>query len=195
VADTNHERADADARAVARAALAAFGGERSVLRVHDGSGGFTDVLRCADSPYEGWACYSTLTLHRSSNLVAGEDIRVELAGMCALDVQGFAEALADACVEVRQGRWRAAPEILFADVFGDRISDTRFRHMLLCPPYPWEALSRLRLPGGSRVHWLLAFPISEGERQFFLEEGFERLERLFVEREAEYFDLSRDPVV
>jgi hypothetical protein len=193
--DATTPRADDTGRAVARAALAAFGGERKVLRVHDGAGGHVDVLRCDDTPYERWACYSTLTLHRTLNLVNGQDIRVEIAGMCGIEVEGFAEALADAARAVAADGWTAAPEILFADIFAGRMPGTHLPHMLLCPPYPWEELGRLTLDDGSTVHWLLAFPISEAERQFFLTDGFDALETLFVEREAEYFDLNRPSVV
>lgn len=197
VAETEQpfDKAPESGRAIAAAAYNAFGGVRKVLRIHDGDDGFTDVLRCEDSPVEGWASYSSLTLHRSQNRVKDQDIRVEIAGVCDAEIEGFAEAIADACAAVQRGDWVAAPEILFADVIGDRIPRTRFPHMLLCPPYPWESLSRLELPGGGTVHWLLAFPISESERQFFLREGFDPLETLFLERQTEYFDLERESEV
>ncbi|WP_158275448.1 suppressor of fused domain protein [Maritimibacter sp. 55A14] len=195
MSDTPFEKASTSGRAVAAAAYKAFQGRRKVLRIHHGEESFTDILRCEDSPVEGWTSYSSLTLHRSRNLVDGQDISVEIAGVCGNEISGFAEAIADACEAVRKGNWFAAPEILFADVFGDRIPDTRFPHLLLCPPYPWKGLSRIELPDGGTVHWLMAFPISESERQFFLRAGFDQLESIFLERQTEYFDLARQSEV
>lgn len=177
------------------AAFEAFGGERKALRVHDGEGGHTDVLRCNDTPYDGWACYSTLTLHELPNLVNGNDIRIEIAGMCGTEIEGFAEALADAGQAMKSDKWVAAPEILFADIFKGRMPETAVPHMLLCPPYPWDDLARLELADGTSVHWLLAFPISEAERQLFLRDGFDALEARFTAEETEYFDMYRSSIV
>ena len=45
------------------------------------------------------------------------------------------------------------------------------------------------------LSWLLAVPISEAERKLLMDKGFYVLERLFTDREIEYFDLNRPSVV
>jgi len=42
---------------------------------------------------------------------------------------------------------------------------------------------------------MLAVPISESERLYVLDNGFNRLQELFIDREVEYWDLNRRPVV
>ena len=186
------EPAPPSGKAVAAAAYATFGGDRKLLRVHHVDGqARVDVLRCANAPCEGWASYSTLNLHQSPNMVTDEDIRVEIAGVADDELEGFENVLAEAGFALTLNGWQAKPGSLMDGIVRDFVPDTSVPHLLLVSPYNLDDLSRVPVETIGNVHWLLAFPISEGERSYMLENSFDALEDLFSERNTEYFDLHR----
>jgi len=53
----------------------------------------------------------------------------------------------------------------------------------------------VHLPGDLIVHWLMVIPISESEYVHMHQNGWDALEKLFMEKEIDYWDLNRAPVV
>ncbi len=91
--------------------------------------------------------------------------------------------------------WLCAPGVVFPSLVSQyRISST-LEHLLWVPPFPWEQLGAVDPGEGPMVHWLLGVPISEAERRFLLDRGFDEFEALMARREVEYFDLQRPSVV
>lgn len=187
---------DAVDRAVAKAAASAFGGEPRVHRHYDvDETNAVDILTCADRPSPGFVTYSTLGLRHFENVLDDADIRVELAGVCSIGASEFPNLLATAAFFVMKQHWLCGPGVVFPGILNYYALSRDLEHILWVEPFPWEQLGAVTLPDRSKVHWLLAIPIAESERQFLLAEGYYALEALFSSRDLPYFDLGRTPVV
>jgi len=68
------------------------------------------------------------------------------------------------------------------------------KHLMFVTPFLWdEELSAIEYESKT-VAWLLAIPISETERVYAEEKGYEALEDLFEKKQIDIFDLDR-PIV
>jgi hypothetical protein len=182
-------------RIIARAAAVAFGGQARVDAFYDESEAHSvDMVTCTGSPTPDFASYSTVTLHETPNLLDGADVRVEMTGVADASVSAFPNMLATAAFAVVKDRWLCAPGVVFPGLVRDYGLSSELEHILWVPPFPWPTLTSQDAGGGLMVHWLLAVPISESERQLLDERGYDVLEAMFAEQEIEYFDLSRTPV-
>jgi len=187
----------ADSRAVARAAAAAFGAHEPTVRqwLDEGEAHAVHLMACADRPAAGFTTYSTVTLHQAPNVLDGENVPVELAGVASTDAKTFGNLLATAALYVMKDRWLAAPGVVFPELVNQYDPSSRLEHVLWAPPFPWEQLGSVQVADDLTVHWLLAVPISEAERKFLVTHGFDALEQLFAEHELDYFDLSRSSLI
>lgn len=186
----------ATAKQVYRAAADAFGGEPKVDRRYDEDESHSvDVLRCADRPVPGLAVYSTLTLHDTPNHLDDSDIRVELMGVAPGDVEDYPDLLATAAFCIIKDGWLAAPGVVFPDLLRMYELSPTLRHLMWAAPFPYEQLSTVEVRNAPDVHWLLGVPISEQERLFLLEHGYDALERRFVDAGLDYWRLDRESVV
>ena len=183
-------------RGVVREAAKAFGGEARVERFYDESESRSvDILTCPDRPSRGFSTYSTVGLHEAPNVLEGDDIRVEVTGVAAPGVAEFPNMLASAAFFVMKEAWLCAPGVVFPGLVSDYGLSSTMEHVLWTPPFPWEELGSVRIADDLNVHWVLAVPISERERKFLLERGYDALGALFAEHELEYFDLERESLV
>lgn len=186
----------ATAKQVYRAVAEAVGGEPKVNRRYDEDESHSvDVLRCADRPVPGLAVYSTLTLHDSPNHLDDQDIRVELIGVAPGDVEDYPNLLATAAFYVIKDGWLAAPGVVFPDLLSTYALSSTLPHLLWVEPFPYEQLSTVKVDDGPDVHWLLGVPISEEERRFLLDHGYDALEQRFVDADLDYWELTRESVV
>ena len=184
------------ARAVARAAAAAFGGKPEVHAYRDEDRSHSvDIVDCRDRPSLGLVSYSTLTLHVVPNKIEDDDIRVELSGVAETGATDFPNLLATAAFYVIKNRWKAGPGIVFPSLLQEYSLSKTLEHLLWVEPFEWTQLGSVDVGGGLSVHWLLGVPISESERQYLLDNGYWKFEALMIEREVDYWDLNRRPVV
>lgn len=184
------------AKQVYRAALEAFGGEPKVDRRYDEDESHSvDVLRCADRPVDGLAVYSTLTLHAAPNHLEDKDIRVELMGVAPGDVEEYPNLLATAAFYVIKDGWLAAPGVVFPSLLETYDLSSTLQHLLWVEPFPYEELSTVEIADGPDVHWLLGIAVSEDERRFLIDRGYDALEQRFADVDLDYWDLERDSVV
>jgi len=184
------------ARAVARTAADAFGGHPKVNRYYDQpETNWVDLLSCADAPEAGLVSYSTVTLHRAPNLVGGEDMRVELAGVAREAVPTFANALTWVALTIIKDHWMAAPGVVYPNVLQRLEMSMSVAHLMLLEPFEWEGLDEVELTGGQAVHWLHAVPISESEYAFLQENGFDDLLDRLTAADVAYVDMERPSVV
>lgn len=166
-------------RYLARAAAKAFGGQPRVNRYYDEADAHSvDIVTCVDAPTSGYSTYSTLTLHESPNLLDGSDTRVEVAGVAESRFVEFSNVIATAAFYVIKQRWLCAPGVVFPDLLGEYALPRGLEHILWVAPFAWDDLSSVDMADGTQVHWLLAVPISESERLFLMEHGYDE----FVER-------------
>ena len=189
-------RAPETARAAARAARDAFGGEPRVVRYWDEPEEHeVGILVAEGRPGPGFTSYSTVTLHQYENRMDDQDIRVELAATVDATAEAMANVLSTAALNVMKDGWLAAPGVVFPDLLAEYdLSDT-FRNVVWMPPTPWEELLSVELGEGITAHWLLAIPISEPERELLHREGYDTFDALLEERDVEYWNLSREPLV
>lgn len=183
-------------RRLARAAADAFGGQPRVNRYYDEPEAHAvDILACRDAPAPGYSTYSTLTLHESPNLLEGNDIRVEIAGVAESRFVEFPNVIATAAFHIIKQGWLCAPGVVFPGIMSEYDLPRALEHVLWVTPFAWEDLHSVDLADNGPVHWLLAVPISEGERQFLIERGYDELVQQFEQDDVEYFDLERAPRV
>ena len=183
------------ARAAARAAIAAFGGKPEVHAHRDDDRSHSvDIVSCRDRPSPGLVCYSTLTLHLVPNEIDDDDIRVELAGVAEASAADFPNLLATAAFYVIKNRWKAGPGIVFPSLLKEyKLSDT-LEHLIWVEPFEWTQLGSVDV-GGLTIHWLQGIPISESERHYLMENGYWKFEALMIDREVDYWDLNRRPII
>ena len=189
-------RAPETGRAAARAAAAAFGCKpETIYKYADvDESHHVDILSCRDRPSPELVSYSTLGVHLVSNVIEGNDVRIELAGVAGESVKDFPNLLSTAAFYVIKDRWKCRPGVVYMDLLKMyKLSET-LEHLMWVEPFEWESLSSVDAAGVT-IHWLMAIPISDSEDQYLRRNGFEKLERLFMDREVDYWDLNRRPVV
>jgi hypothetical protein len=189
-------RAPETGRAAARAAAAAFGCKpETIFKYADVDESYhVDILSCKDRPSPGLVSYSTLGVHLVPNLLDDEDFRVELAGIAEDTVEKFPNLLSTAAFYVIKDRWHVAKGIVFEDLVTMYKLSKTLQHVMWVEPHEWEELAGVDV-GGLTINWMLAVPISESERQYLYDNGYYKLQEVFIDREVEYWDLNRRPVV
>ena len=126
-------------RAVARAARDAFGAgeDPRVSRMWDeAERSYVDIVICPDLPDPGLTSCSTLSLHETTNLLDGRDVRVELAGTYLSDQPIFIGILATAALDVINDAWLAAPDVVVRDAVSRYDAQAQMKHLLLGDPFP-----------------------------------------------------------
>jgi antitoxin YqcF len=188
--------ASESAKAAARKVRDAFGGTPKFHRHYDvPEQHYIDILSAEDRPREGLTSYSTLALHEYPNLIDEDDIRVELCGTAETSMASFANVVATCAFNVIKDQWRAFPAIAYPDVVKMYYPELTMQHIAFAESFLWEDLYTVHLPGDLTVHWLMVIPISESEYVHMHQNGWDALEKLFMEKEIDYWDLNRAPVV
>jgi hypothetical protein len=182
--------------AVAKVAASVLGGRASVSSYYDeDETSEVDVLVAENAPKEGLSSYSTVSLHATENLLDSRDVRVELLGVCSILRSDFANLIATAAFCIIKDGWLCAPGVVFPDLLRMSGLSSPLSHIVWIPPFAWEELSSVQIVGDLTVHWLLALPIYESERQLLRDEGFDEFERRFELAAVEVHDLDRPPIV
>jgi len=183
-------------KAIARRIAESFAGAPSVHQYSDDSGSTSiAVLRSADRPSPRHTSYSTIGLSEHPNNIGGTDVRVELAGICSSDVDLFPNVLASSAFAAINDGLLIAPGIVFEGAVSDYGLSESLPHVVWVPPFVWPELGSVSVTESLVAHWLLAVPISEVERLFLVDHGFDKFEKLLEDRDVRYFDLSRDSLV
>lgn len=180
-----------------KAARAAFGGDEwNVRNYYDEPETTTvDILECPGRPTEGFSTYSTVGLYLETNLMDDKDIRVELAGVAPSSAERFTNMLAHASFNLIKDGWLCAPGVVFPSLVAEYDLSSTLEHVVWMPPSPWEELGSVTLAPDRDVHWLLGIPISESERAFLHENGYDAVDDLFAEHGVPYYDIDREPLV
>ncbi len=186
--------ASVENKAVANHVLHAFGGAPMVNQfVHDNLPLTVDILRCQDRPIEGVTSYSTLGLSDYPMIYEkGEyPARVEIAGACATANEAFSNLLSWVAFDIMRNQRFVYPGATMLNLVTKYFPDTANKHFYFTAPYLWEdSLKTLKLETKT-VAWLLAFPISQSEYQYLLENGDDALENKCEQAQIDIFDLGR----
>ncbi len=185
-------------KAIALAIAKVFGGKPSDQRFWDeGEKSFIDILKCMDRPQVGVTSYSTIGLSDAPLYKDGVEypVRLEIVGACGSGFTYFDNALATAAFCIINSKWFCYPGAIFSDILSMFEISSTMRHLFFVPPFLWEEDLQTITVGNKTVAWLLAVPISNGERAFSEKNGPDALENLFVEKQIDMFDLDRKSVV
>ncbi|MCI1747232.1 MAG: suppressor of fused domain protein [Acidipropionibacterium sp.] len=187
--------------AVVKAAVQAIGGEPEVEGMVDAAGATrVDVLTCRNSPAPGWTTWSTVTLHTQPNVLpmaSGEslEIRAELMAVGVPGSEVMGKVVGSCAFAVLQDHWMMAPGIVFGDVVSLYDPETTTPHIMWAHPFTATDLGAVKVDQDLTVHWLVAMPITEAERQWLAGHDYEAFADLLDEHEVTYADLRRESVV
>ncbi|AZZ41015.1 suppressor of fused domain protein [Acidipropionibacterium jensenii] len=187
--------------AVVTAAVKAIGGDPEVEGMVDAVGKTrVDVLTCHNAPVPGWTTWSTVTLHTQPNelpMASGEslEIRAELMAVGLPDSDVMGKVLGSCAFAVLQDHWMMAPGVVFGDVVSLYDPQTTTPHIVWCHPFTATELGAVDIEDDLTVHWLVAMPITEAERQWLEAHDYDAFANLLDEHEVTYSDLRRKSVV
>lgn len=184
-----------DNRRVAEIAATAFGGEWKVGRFQDeGERATLHVLQSSETPNKGLISFCTIGL--SDYPIPGTDRRppsgIELMGTSHWPE--FADVLATAGFSVINDGWVPEPDNLFADIVSEHFLDVTTPHLFLSPPYLWLDIHPEMLTGKG-VEFVMATPVTEGERRYFKEHGADALHDALEKGDPDIVDLWRESTV
>jgi hypothetical protein len=188
----------AENKMVAKHAAAAFGGRPNVWDYHHDTEPLTiGVLKSADRPTRGVTAYATIGVSDTPLLREDGspfDGRMEIAGVCATKDEAFGNVLAAAAFCIIRTRRVYPPGSAMKNYVAEYFPDSSVPHLYFTAPFLWEdALTTLDC-GTKRVSWVLAMPISNGERDYLEKHGDDALESLFESEQIDIFDLGRASV-
>ena len=183
---------------VARKVLEAFGRRPKIHKYWDADNLFSvDIAAAADSPTEGISSYSTVTLSDWPMYVGGreQETRVEIAGTAPNEFGDFQNAVSTAAFCVMKDKWACHPGAIFPDVLAMYHMSTTMKHVMFMEPFVWGKLEEsIQLPD-RLVTWVMMVPIADSEYEFAHARGWEALGQIFEDRDIDYWDLQRKPVV
>lgn len=194
---TRNGGASADNNAIARRLAQAFDSPIKVFAHHDDDGPLSvDIFYGPDSPVSGVTSYGTLGLSDFPLKTphGRADFGLELVGACASDVEFFPNMLATAAMRIIGGA-EVFPGAIFEGavrVYGVSSSMTS---LCLVHPFLWKDDFLADELSSKKVAWLQAIPISDAERVFASERGFEALSQRFQDHQIDVYDIHRQSVV
>ncbi len=121
--------------------------------------------------------------------------RIEIAGACASDVEGFGNVIATAAFFVMKDKWFPWPGVVFKTIPSMYDMSSTMEHLYFTAPSQWPGLNTTLELETKKVTWLWAVPISEAESRLVSEQGDERFEELLQESGADVFDIHRQSIV
>jgi hypothetical protein len=174
-----------------------MGGDASVHAFYDATeDNVVAVVTAAGTPSPSLTTVSTASLHAVANLLEGDDIRVELLMVTDSGRGEAANIVATAAFCVIKDDWLAAPGVVFTGAVAEYYPDSTTPHLMWTEPFDFPELSTAHVDGVEHdVHWLQGVPLTERERVFLVESGFDALSDRLEAADAPYFDLGRASVV
>ncbi len=183
---------------IARYVTGAFGGTPHVREfVHDTEPLTIDILWCDDRPVERATSYSTIGLSGYPMRSNGDEYptRLEIAGACGSDAKKFPNVLSTAAFIVMRSGRLFSPGAVIPDCVSEYYQESTVPHLYFTSPFLWEDSLKTMELSSRKVSWLLAMPISQAEYDFLHERGDEELEKEFVKRQIDIYDLGRPSAV
>jgi hypothetical protein len=173
------------------------GGDSSVHAFYDATeDNVVAVVTAAGTPSPPLTTVSTASLHAAPNLLEGDDIRVELLLVTDSGREEAANIVATAAFCVIKNGWLAAPGVVFTDAVAEYYPASTTPHLMWTEPFDFPELSTAHVDGVEHdVHWLQGVPLTESERTFLVDAGFDALSGLLEAAAVPYYDLSRHSVV
>ncbi len=182
-------------RQVLRATAEALSTEPKVFNYYDEDESHrVAIMHSADFPNPGQTTYATVTLNEYPNDMGGKEIPVEIFGVVHGESEDFAGALSTCAFNLIKDGWLIAPGVVHPGVLA-MYSDLapQLPHMLFTFPMDAGELARIETSAGD-VHALQVMPISDSERHYLMDYGFDSLQEVFIRQHVDYTDLGRHSV-
>ena len=190
---TSKPQLPATRRAVSEFFESALGGDSQVRAYYDEWEEYVvAVVEALHTPSRTLSTYVTASLHAAPKVMDGRDIRVELLMVAPQGEGSAANIVATAVFCVIKDGWLAAPGVVFPDAVREYLPDTTVPHLMWTEPFDFTDLGTIAVDGlVENLHVLQAVPLTERERDFLLEPGFDALSSRLESAEARHFDLYR----
>jgi hypothetical protein len=190
-----------EAKKVARAALAVFGGEPSVGCYWDENNvSNVDILVCRGSPTRGALSVATVNfaaIDIGLTMPDGRPLRAEFVGAAYDRFPSIANMLSTCAFNVINSGYPCRPGEIHYGVVKVYYEDVTTRHVMLKSPWDgfWrDDLQELEFPDRV-VAWIYAVPISEAEAGYAEERGVDALDELLAAKHIDVLDLNRPSVM
>ncbi|OGC07113.1 hypothetical protein A2230_03940 [candidate division WOR-1 bacterium RIFOXYA2_FULL_36_21] len=183
---------------IAKTMATAFGGTPVVHHYwNDSHSMFVDILECFNRPYEGAVSCGTIGLSdfcvfKDSD---GTDVGVEIVGGSLQKAGEYGNVLASAAFALINGKKVPYPGFILKNIVNAN-SDfcPKLPHLYFSVPFIWNDGLNIKKIQNKKIGWLLAFPISEEELNFVVENGDRKFEALMTKQKIDIYDLSREPI-
>lgn len=161
---------------------------------------YIGIARVEDYPGEAMVTLSTIGTSNSPLMQEDETeyapTRVEFIATCEEGQERDVEqALFKAALFVAKGKGFARPGMFLDDLFGRFRPSTPVPHAYLTTPFAYEGLIDRKDFAGRTVSWLQIVPVSSSEIDYSQTNSTDALETLFEERDVDWSNLDRAPVV
>jgi hypothetical protein len=182
-------------KGVASALFDRFGEPARIATYTDqASGRGIDLAFYPDCPHAGLTTASTIGLcdHDLGAEAAGG--RVEIVAAFASEATDFANVIGSCALAVIGQGWplrRGAVHTGVLEIY--RLSRT-LPHILFMMPSLWGERTAPIVADGRVIHWFMAVPIAETEREYAAREGAAALEDLLAQAGIDMFDFDRASV-
>lgn len=184
---------------MARNVAEAFGKRPKITEYWDAHDRYSVAIAAGtDVPTEGITAYSTVNLSDWPMYVDGREheTRVEIAASAPSQIEDFESTLSTAAFYVINGRWPCHPGVVYPDVLAIYQMSATMKHVLFMGPTGFNNKfdESLQLPD-RLVTWVMMIPIADSEYEFAKARGGEALIQILQDRDADYWDLKRKPLV
>lgn len=186
-----------DNKIIAKNAFEIFGGKPSVSRYWDENEvSSIDIFEATDRPYENISTYSTIGLSDYSIGLSVDEIplRIEIVGASYSTFEFYPNIISTCAFNIINTNLSIYHGTIFNDVVKMYYTRSEMEHILFMQPFLWDKHKVMNFPD-KKVVWLLAVPISTKELLLAEKEGSEALEHLFVQKEINIFDITRNSVI
>lgn len=171
----------------------------SVYPYYDGSKEeFVDIIKLDDPIDKDVKIYSSIGLSNYPNLIEmkeGEkNIPVELLMTGYKEYDKIPNIIATVSFYIMKQKWNCQPGTVYKKIVEDYY-DTELKNVLFNRPFLWEdKLSNLQFLE-RKIYPLLLIPISDKELEYKLTNGYSALEKLFIEKKIDIFDINRKSII
>jgi hypothetical protein len=157
----------------------------------------THVFYAPDKPVRGVVSYGTIGLsdHQLHVPAGRADFGLELVAACDAAVSSFPDMLATAALCVGKDQWQCYSGAIFNDIVRMYGASKTMSNLCFVDPFLWDDPFLTWDLSQKKVAWLQAIPISDAERDFADEHGFDQLRELFLKHQIDVCDIGRASVV
>lgn len=183
-------------RELGRAIRAKFGrSSTKVVRFGDDKGeNDCFIVTGWDCPIRGVSSYASIGLSRHEQKAGNISVKVEILAACASSTPNIDNVVASCVFESVKNNSNISYGSHIKDIIKQyKISET-MENVTFVDPFIWDDFQRISIHEEDVV-FLLMLPISGNELKFLDSFGIDALEKIFLDRQIDVYDINRPSVV